>query len=266
MPSTSTYVLKYKYMYLYVNFQYTNVLKYSNKKYKIDSKYMPSTCQVHSLLLVTVLQYILSLFFPLYMYILSSPPSFILSLSLPSPSYFSPPRLLLSLPLPSPSYFFPLPSFYLFPSLLFPTSFLLLSSIPFSSLPFSNLFSLPFSYLSSLENSQWMFYISQLLSTAIEVASSINLDNRPVLVHCSDGWDRTTQVVALSQILLDPFYRTIKGFQILVEREWLSFGHKFADRCGQGIEGEQSPIFLQWLDCIYQLLKQFPTAFEFNIN
>ena len=111
-----------------------------------------------------------------------------------------------------------------------------------------------------------MFYISQLLSTAIEVASSINLDNRPVLVHCSDGWDRTTQVVALSQILLDPFYRTIKGFQILVEREWLSFGHKFADRCGQGIEGEQSPIFLQWLDCIYQLLKQFPTAFEFNIN
>jgi len=29
----------------------------------------------------------------------------------------------------------------------------------------------------------------------------------PVLVHCSDGWDRTSQLCALAQILLDPFYR-----------------------------------------------------------
>lgn len=66
-------------------------------------------------------------------------------------------------------------------------------------------------------------------------------------------------------ILLDVFFQ---GFQVLVEREWLEFGHKFADRCGNGVNcddpNERSPVFLQWLDCVYQLYKQFPCAFQFN--
>ena len=38
-----------------------------------------------------------------------------------------------------------------------------------------------------------------------------------VVIHCSDGWDRTAQLAALIELLLDPFYRTIDGFAILVE-------------------------------------------------
>ena len=60
---------------------------------------------------------------------------------------------------------------------------------------------------------------------------------------------------------------SFQGFQTLIEREWLDFGHKFGDRCGHSIErdvNERSPVFLQWLDCVHQLVKQFPTAFEFN--
>lgn len=51
------------------------------------------------------------------------------------------------------------------------------------------------------------------------------------MVHCSDGWDRTAQTCSLASLILDPHYRTIQGFQALIEKEWLSFGHKFNDRC-----------------------------------
>lgn len=100
------------------------------------------------------------------------------------------------------------------------------------------------------------------------MVATVDKQARPVLVHCSDGWDRTPQITALAELMLDPYYRTIEGFQVLVQREWMAHGHKFADRCGHGVAAndlnERSPVFLQWLDCIYQLLDQNPTAFEFN--
>ena len=68
-----------------------------------------------------------------------------------------------------------------------------------------------------------------------------------VVVHCSDGWDRTAQTCALTEILLDPYYRTIHGYQMLKEKEWLLFGHKFSERSGhidQDLK-EVSPIFTQ---------------------
>lgn len=42
-----------------------------------------------------------------------------------------------------------------------------------------------------------------------------------VLIHGTEGADSTLQVTSLAQIILDPSCRTIKGFQGLLEREWL---------------------------------------------
>ncbi|XP_036385417.1 myotubularin-related protein 3-like [Megalops cyprinoides] len=126
----------------------------------------------------------------------------------------------------------------------------------------------PANWLSALEGTRWLQHLSLLLKAALLAVNAVDRDHRPVLVHCSDGWDRTPQIVALSKLLLDPFYRTIEGFQVLVETEWLDFGHKFADRCGHGESSEdlneRCPVFLQWLDCVHQLHRQFPCSFQFN--
>lgn len=83
-----------------------------------------------------------------------------------------------------------------------------------------------------LTRSKWLKYIRLLLRGADLVAHQIGINHSHVLIHCSDGWDRTSQISTLSQLCLDPYYRTIEGFITLVEKDWLSFGHMFRKRTG----------------------------------
>ncbi|KAM4796096.1 phosphatidylinositol-3,5-bisphosphate 3-phosphatase MTMR6 [Rhinophrynus dorsalis] len=121
-------------------------------------------------------------------------------------------------------------------------------------------------FFSGLENSGWLRHIKAVLDASVCLAKAIHDENASVLVHCSDGWDRTSQVCSLGSLLLDSFYRTIKGFMVLIEKDWIAFGHKFSDRCGQldSDSKETSPVFTQFLECVWQLTEQFPRAFEFN--
>ncbi|KAK6486291.1 myotubularin-related protein 6-like [Huso huso] len=121
-------------------------------------------------------------------------------------------------------------------------------------------------YFSGLESSGWLRHIKAVLDAAVILAKAVTVEGASVLVHCSDGWDRTAQVCSLGALLMDPFYRTIKGLMVLIEKDWISFGHKFADRCDQldGDPKEVSPVFTQFLECVWQLTEQFPQAFQYN--
>ena len=64
-------------------------------------------------------------------------------------------------------------------------------------------------------------------------------------------------------------YRTFDGFLSLINKDWICFGHKCADRLNLSAENnpsEASPIFLQFLEFVYQLIQQYPRAFEFNTS
>lgn len=123
-------------------------------------------------------------------------------------------------------------------------------------------------WLSSLEATHWLQHVRAVLAGALRVAHRLEGAKGSVLVHCSDGWDRTAQLTSLAMLMLDPYYRTLRGFQVLLEKEWLSFGHKFAQRIGHGddkhSDADRSPVFLQFIDCTWQIMNQFKNAFEFN--
>merc|ERR1740117_119039 len=122
-------------------------------------------------------------------------------------------------------------------------------------------------FLSSVSSSNWLSHLSEVLKATLEMVISVDRDKGSLVCHCSDGWDRTSQLMSLAQLCLDPYYRTTKGFFVLIEKEWLSFGHKFHERTGHGqkvINDQRAPIFLQWCDAVYQLTIQFPRHFQFN--
>ncbi|KAJ1669620.1 phosphatidylinositol-3-phosphatase ymr1, partial [Coemansia sp. RSA 25] len=77
----------------------------------------------------------------------------------------------------------------------------------------------------------WLRHIENILVGVRTIVQAIDAGHH-VVVHCSDGWDRTAQLTSLAQLCLDPYYRTIRGFAVLVEKEWVSFGHQFTLRCG----------------------------------
>jgi hypothetical protein len=146
----------------------------------------------------------------------------------------------------------------------------------------------------SLQRSGWLRHVAAVMEGGLMIVKNIHISSSHVLVHCSDGWDRTAQLTSLAQICLDPYYRTMRGFQVLVEKEWCSFGFKFMDRCGHlsndrnfvalsstnaaantfvNVQNklynnkhirETSPVFQQFLDCVFQVMQQNPARFQFN--
>jgi hypothetical protein len=115
-------------------------------------------------------------------------------------------------------------------------------------------------YLIDVAHSGWFVHLHKILRAVADMVTHVDAQGGSLLVHCSDGWDRTSQLTALCKLCLDPYYRTIRGFIVLVEHEWLSFGHMFHVRMGS----QASPVFIQFLDCVHQLILQFPRHFEFT--
>ena len=150
----------------------------------------------------------------------------------------------------------------------------------------------------ALRRSGWLRHQAAILEGTLIIVRNVHVNHSHVLIHCSDGWDRTSQLSAVSQLCLDPYYRTTRGFQVLIEKDFISFGHRFLDRCGHlssekfflaPVDGsggadvaqalfasvqnrfagnhhikETSPVFHQFLEAVHNIQRQFPARFEFN--
>ncbi|XP_027793262.1 myotubularin-related protein 9-like isoform X2 [Marmota flaviventris] len=124
-------------------------------------------------------------------------------------------------------------------------------------------------WLSRLEGCRWLAHVKEALSTACLAAQGMEREGACILVHGAEGRDSTLLVTSLAQLILDPLSRTITGFQELVEREWIQAGHPFQLRCAHSAFSHarpkhEAPTFLLFLDCVWQLGRQFPLSLEFG--
>eukprot|EP01119_Soliformovum_irregulare_P016348 TRINITY_DN4710_c0_g2_i1.p1 TRINITY_DN4710_c0_g2~~TRINITY_DN4710_c0_g2_i1.p1 ORF type:complete len:1641 (+),score=515.86 TRINITY_DN4710_c0_g2_i1:1885-6807(+) len=113
----------------------------------------------------------------------------------------------------------------------------------------------------------WLDHIKSIIEGARSVVFYISRGESVLVQESADG-DAAYQVISLAEMMLDPYFRTLEGFQVLIQMEWIDFGYPFASRLGHlGKKSETeiiSPIFMQFLDAVWQLLYHSPTSFEFT--
>nr|CAD7393185.1 unnamed protein product [Timema cristinae] len=123
------------------------------------------------------------------------------------------------------------------------------------------------SFFKLIESSDWLQQLQNIMQLGGAVVDLLDVQGSSVMICLEDGSDITAQVSSVAQLCLDPHYRTLEGFRILVEKEWMGFGHRFSHRSNLAATSQANsfaPTFLQFLDVVHQIHKQFPLAFEFN--
>ncbi|XP_077203040.1 myotubularin-related protein 12 [Paroedura picta] len=121
-------------------------------------------------------------------------------------------------------------------------------------------------WFSLLESTNWQEIVRQYLRKAIEVIELLEAQNINVILVEENASDLCCVIASLVQIMMDPYCRTKLGFQSLIQKEWIMGGHAFLNRCNhlRQTEREEAPVFLLFLDCVWQLVQQHPPAFEFT--
>jgi len=121
-------------------------------------------------------------------------------------------------------------------------------------------------YLTSLEATGWMNTVGTAIRLARDVAERVQQGKLVVLIE-GEGRSSSPMVASLAMILLSEEFRTRRGWQRLVQANWVSLGfpfsrhHTLANPTSK--PSSLNPMFLLFLDCVHQVHHQFPSMMEF---
>lgn len=128
----------------------------------------------------------------------------------------------------------------------------------------------PFKIDSFREILRWERRIRSVINSVKAVSNMIVHETKSVVLQSNNRGGPLYSVSALTQLLIDSKYRTLRGFCSLIEKEFVYFGFPFTTKIDNTKKSLQSPIsehsggFILFLDSIWTILTQFSFAFEFN--
>ena len=94
-------------------------------------------------------------------------------------------------------------------------------------------------WASIVHASGWLSHVRQVMQGAYAIAQCVDAGESAV-VHCSDGWDRTSQLTALAQIMLNERYRTFDGFMVSLEHDLESKGVERERKVKHGVQRQSN--------------------------
>ncbi|CAL8086909.1 unnamed protein product [Calicophoron daubneyi] len=113
-------------------------------------------------------------------------------------------------------------------------------------------------------------HLSELIRQLAQ--DSMRSRNNSLLLFSGPGGGRTWQpvVLSLAQIMLSPNTRTLSGFEDLIEHEWVRYGYPFSPDPSDWFDSavpqdyDGCATFGLFLDCVHQLMFQYPVEFAFT--
>ena len=124
----------------------------------------------------------------------------------------------------------------------------------------------------------WFVHVESILRASNEIVDEMLVRGRSVVVHCSDGWDRTPQTVCLACLCMDPYYRTFDGFKISSSSSGSSSGTNSARAWAQRMDAPtqnrarnrpylSSGVTASFSSCLsFQTILSFARVYSSNLS
>lgn len=72
------------------------------------------------------------------------------------------------------------------------------------------------SFLGKLIKTKWLSQIENILNHAFKAANILTHHSANLLIYCPHGSDGSSLLSSLTQVIIDPYYRTFEGFKVLI--------------------------------------------------
>eukprot|EP01125_Pyxidicula_operculata_P012793 TRINITY_DN4209_c0_g1_i7.p1 TRINITY_DN4209_c0_g1~~TRINITY_DN4209_c0_g1_i7.p1 ORF type:complete len:1508 (-),score=385.42 TRINITY_DN4209_c0_g1_i7:3354-7856(-) len=103
----------------------------------------------------------------------------------------------------------------------------------------------------------WNRYITGVIKNSFACSNLLKSGESVIIQSGGTGYESDCVLASLIQLLSDPYYRTIKGFCTLIDKEWLFHGYAFS-------KDTQSVMFFTFIYCVWVIHQNYYAEFEFN--